>query len=345
MRNHTWGIIASVVLAFFFVAVSAATAQAATCQFTGGFRTLHDQMPNVVGNCVDNEYYNANGNGYQHTTGPTGKGGLLVWAKADNRVSFTDGFRTWVAGPYGIEERLNTQRFPWELSAEAAHSRNWAGYMATNGMYRSVRGTWVVPALGASGTGGVVGMWVGIGGVTSSDLIQAGTNEEVTASGRLLANAWIETLPQAARTIPLAVSPGNSVTASVSLQSAGRWLVRVTNNTTGRSYQQIISYNSLQSSAEWIVEAPVIGRQLLPLANFGTVYFGGSTAVRNGSSLTIAQADGTPVDLVDRFGQILAAPSALGSDGASFGVTRIVPVTPLPPRAVPVPGLEPLPLS
>jgi hypothetical protein len=41
-------------------------------------------------------------------------GGLLVWRKADNWTAFTDGYRTWINGPAGIQQRLNTQRFSWE---------------------------------------------------------------------------------------------------------------------------------------------------------------------------------------------------------------------------------------
>ena len=37
--------------------------------------------------------------------------GLLVWRKADNHTAFTDGYRTWVNGPYGLQVRLNTARF------------------------------------------------------------------------------------------------------------------------------------------------------------------------------------------------------------------------------------------
>jgi hypothetical protein len=52
----------------------------------------------------------ANGDGLQHTSG-----GLLVWRKADNWTAFTDGFQTWINGPTGLQERLNTARLPWEV--------------------------------------------------------------------------------------------------------------------------------------------------------------------------------------------------------------------------------------
>ena len=33
---------------------------------------------------------------------------------ADNRAAFTDGYRTWIKGPSGLQVRLNTEQFDWE---------------------------------------------------------------------------------------------------------------------------------------------------------------------------------------------------------------------------------------
>lgn len=94
-------------------------AQAAGCQFVLGFAALEQMIPQQVGACLDNEQHNpVNGDGLQHTTN-----GLLVWRKADNHTAFTDGYRTWVNGPYGLEERLNSQRFPWEVAGSGAGSQ------------------------------------------------------------------------------------------------------------------------------------------------------------------------------------------------------------------------------
>ncbi|HEY8744515.1 MAG TPA: hypothetical protein VIU62_15575 [Chloroflexota bacterium] len=82
------------------------------CRFLLGFQILHDQLATVVGDCTGEEQHDpANGDGLQTTTH-----GLLVWRKFDNRTAFTDGYLTWVDGPYGVQERLNTERFPWEAS-------------------------------------------------------------------------------------------------------------------------------------------------------------------------------------------------------------------------------------
>src|ERR671927_450002 len=96
------------------LAMSTPPAHAASCTFVLGFATLHNMIPELVGQCLGNEYYNANGDAIQRTTG-----GLLVWRRADNWTAFTNGFRTWVNGPSGLQQRLNSQRFPWEGDAGA----------------------------------------------------------------------------------------------------------------------------------------------------------------------------------------------------------------------------------
>lgn len=94
-------------------------ASAETCQFILGFAALHSLIPDQVGQCTENEHHNAvNGDGLQATTGPAGAGGLLVWRKSDNWTAYTDGYRTWVNGPFGLRERLNQQRFSWEQNPD-----------------------------------------------------------------------------------------------------------------------------------------------------------------------------------------------------------------------------------
>lgn len=89
---------------------------AAECQFVLGFKTLRDLIGHeTVGECLENEHYNAVGDSVQQTTG-----GLLVWRKADNWTAFTDGYRSWINGPNGLQQRLNTERFDWEIEQAIA---------------------------------------------------------------------------------------------------------------------------------------------------------------------------------------------------------------------------------
>lgn len=86
-----------------------------TCRFQAGFRSIADQIPEVVGQCLADEHTDAaTGNTEQRTTAWHGNGGLMVWRAADNWTAFTDGARTWVNGPFGLQVRPNEQRFFWE---------------------------------------------------------------------------------------------------------------------------------------------------------------------------------------------------------------------------------------
>lgn len=80
------------------------------CRFVMGFAGLRAKIPTIVGDCIENERWVPERNQtVQRTTR-----GLLVWRKSDGVAAFTDGYRTWLDGPFGLQERLNTQRFNWE---------------------------------------------------------------------------------------------------------------------------------------------------------------------------------------------------------------------------------------
>jgi hypothetical protein len=212
-------------------------------------------------------------------------------------------------------------------------SRNWSGYAATGKTFTSVSGTWTVPQPSSTGSAGVGATWVGIGGVSSRDLIQAGTQDVASGNGQSQFQAWIETLPQPSQQVPLAVAPGDSVTVSIVEQGAGSgvWNISFKNNTSGQTYQTTVHYTSSQSSVEWIEEAPASGNAIVPLDNFGSVSFSGATATANGQTVDVSQAGAKPITMVNANGQALAVPSNIASDGASFSVTRTsAPATPAP---------------
>ena len=199
-------------------------------------------------------------------------------------------------------------------------SSNWSGYVTSGGTYTSVTGTWTVPQVGAT-TSGADATWVGIGGVTGTDLIQAGT-QATSAGGAVSYEAWTELLPDSSHTVSLTVAPGDSVTVTITEQSSGQWLISMVNNTTKATYQRTVTYSSSRSSAEWIQEAPSSGRSIIPLDDFGSVRFSGASAVRDGKTLNLTALGATAVAMTNRSGQAIAQPSTLGADGSSFTVTR-----------------------
>src|ERR1051326_2248233 len=202
-------------------------------------------------------------------------------------------------------------------------SRNWAGYAVTGGTFTAVSATWHVPEFAPDSAAGSDAIWGGIGGVRGRDLIQAGTQETVSGRGSTQYEAWVETLPQASRPVPLSINAGDSVSVSLQEQTSGNWLVVFMNNTSGKSYQLTIPYASSRSSAEWVLEAPSARRgRVLPLDTFGSVSFTQATTVENGQMLTIAQAGGHPIRMIGQRGRQLAHPSPLDQDGASFNVLQ-----------------------
>ena len=224
---------------------------------------------------------------------------------------------------------------PAPLSSGQSH--NWSGYAATGGTYTAVAGTWTVPQVAATSAGSDA-TWVGIGGVESHDLIQAGTEATASGAGDVQYEAWIELLPRSSHPVPLTVSPGDSVTVSLTQQSAGNWLVAFKDNTTGQTYQTPEQYDSSLSSAEWVEEAPSGGRRVLALDQFGTVKFSAGSTVKDGTTDTIAKAGGRAITMADFYGQPIAKPSALGADGSSFTVTRLADSTPAQPSRRTAPG-------
>jgi len=201
-------------------------------------------------------------------------------------------------------------------------SNNWAGYVVTGGTFTSVSGSWIVPQVNATGTSADA-TWVGIGGTSGNhNLIQAGTQALVNNIGQVSYQAWYEMLPANSQKIPLTINPGDSITASIVQQSANQWTISLSDSTTGQNYQTTVTYTASLSSAEWIEEMPVRGRSFIPLDIFGSVQFSALSAVKDGTALTPAQADAHSIVMANYLGQALAQPSALGSDGASFTVTR-----------------------
>jgi len=204
----------------------------------------------------------------------------------------------------------------------AGTSRNWSGYAATRGTFTSVTGTWTVPQVSSNGHTAADATWVGIGGIKRNDLIQSGTQNIVSSSGQVTASAFFEILPHVSQPIAVTVRGGDSITVSIAQQSTNQWQISFTDTTNGQTYSTTVSYASSLSSAEWIEEAPTDGRRELPLDNFGSVQFSGGSTTENGNAVTISQANTQAITMVNLSRQPLATPSALGSDGASFTVTR-----------------------
>ena len=212
------------------------------------------------------------------------------------------------------------------LHGGTTSSLNWSGYAVTPGSgITAVDSTFTVPSAGLDPPG-FAATWAGIGGYTTSDLIQAGVEEQSSPSNPLLGNqytAWYELLPASETPISnctgdstCTVTPGDKVTVDISNVSGDTWNVSLTD--AGKwSWSQNVNYSSSESSAEWILEAPTLVAQTV-LANVGNVPFGPTSTYTDGSGThTIAAGNPTQIDLGTGVVNE-ATPSALGSDGESF---------------------------
>jgi hypothetical protein len=215
------------------------------------------------------------------------------------------------------------------VRGDTADSLNWAGYAVTPGSgITAVSGNFTVPSAGELPPG-FSASWAGIGGYTTSDLIQAGVSENSAIGGEVLGgqyNAWYEILPASETPISgcsgdssCTVSPGDKVSVNISNTGGDNWDVSLSD--AGKwSWSTSVTYASSESSAEWIQEAPSLeGVQTIP-ADVGTVSFGASTFSEGGSTDTIAEGSPTLIDESPLTDVNEATTSPLAPDGQSFNV-------------------------
>jgi hypothetical protein len=176
-------------------------------------------------------------------------------------------------------------------------SANWSGY-AEAGHYTSISASWTVPTVTAGAgatTRGRFGRqaptsawysatWTGIDGFNSSNLIQAGTEQDYYG-GSPHYSAWWEILPAAETVISEPVSPGDVVSVSI-VQTptvvgvpSGRgrataeyeWTITLSDTAPTHPWRFVTTqpYAGTGSSAEWVVEAPEVNGAIAALADYG----------------------------------------------------------------------------
>jgi hypothetical protein len=181
-------------------------------------------------------------------------------------------------------------------------SSNWSGYALSTASYTSASGNWTVPKVTLATYASNPSLessasWVGIGGFSSSDLIQLGTEQLVEPNGILIYRPWYELLPAAETVLPskYAISPGDAMTASLTCtanctahNSSTTWTLSMTDSTAGWTWTENFTYRSSLSSAEWIEEAPEYQGSVVPLPNYGSIQFSNLTANGANPNLTLA---------------------------------------------------------
>jgi hypothetical protein len=220
--------------------------------------------------------------------------------------------------PVGFFNRNQTQ----------VESTNWSGYAGTTGTYTSVTASWTQPKGTCTSGDQYSAFWVGLDGYSSSTVEQTGS--EVDCVGRTAEYyAWYEAYPKASVDYNEPVKAGDSFTATVTYVSGTEFSLYIDDSTAGWSKTTDVNVSgAARSSAEVIAEAPCctfLGG-ILPLTDFGTVNFTGSTVTpTSGTSEAMASAPGvTAITMVDSFGRdkdTVSALSPTGPTGEAFSCT------------------------
>jgi peptidase A4-like protein len=237
---------------------------------------------------------------------------------------------------------------------------NWAGYVVTGSAtspvtYSSVTGTWTVPTATCNtpaAAGGFSTVWVGLGGYTTKNQEEVGTDSNCSTKNNPTYYAWFELVPYIAYNVPSndKVLAGDTMTGTVNILSTTLVQLQIQDQTRNWNFSRNITFSSQDTStAEWISEAPASCLRFVcneaNLANFGTVTMRSISAVGNGATGALNNPNWTtiPIQLVPSKMSIPtlnpeqtqappkakaaspagATPGPPSPDGSSFGITWV----------------------
>jgi hypothetical protein len=197
-------------------------------------------------------------------------------------------------------------------------STNWSGYAVGGTNATHVIGTWTQPAPNCSAAeNSWSSPWVGIDGNASNTVEQIGTDTDCS-NGAPSYYAWYEMYPKSLVLISIPIAAGNSFTGEVTGNSSGTFVLKLTNNSTGTTFQTTqTSKRTKRNSVEWVMEGPSTGL----LTNFGSVGFTGAAATISGQTASLGSfANATPITMVTSKSSIpRAVPSSVS--GGAFSVS------------------------
>ena len=204
-------------------------------------------------------------------------------------------------------------RHGWNHRITISTRTNWSGYAVTGSRFTSVSASWKQPTATCSGTA-YSSFWVGLDGDTSNTVEQTGTDADCSGSSPQY-YAWYEMYPKFPVNLSQPVSPGDTMTASVTTDGRGNFTLTISDTTRGWTNTKTARLKSAKlSSAEVIAEAPSSSGGVLPLANFGTVNF--TAAKANGSLLTASTPNIDPITMANG-STVKAQPGSISSGAFS----------------------------
>lgn len=212
-------------------------------------------------------------------------------------------------------------------SQTTADSFNWSGYADSNSsgnLYSKVFAKWKEPAITCGQEDQMAVFFVGIDGWTSTSGEQGGTLAQCY-QGAAHYYTWWEVSPVGITMVGTTVKPGDKMAASVT-RTGTSYVIKVTDSTTtANSFsttQTCAKTTCVDSSAEWIAEAPNGARGLYPLPDFkswGVASASVASGTKTGTISTFPHVQITMLDSSEAYP--LASPSALNTSGNSLSVT------------------------
>jgi len=205
-------------------------------------------------------------------------------------------------------------------------SENWSGYEEDNGTGTandtSVSGTFTIPFLyQGDSTSDAMSEWVGIDGFLNDNpnLIQAGIFEQPTSPTTFGFYPWWEILPAAATNVSTSfpdMVPGDTLTITITQATSTTWTIDLDDVTQSESFTTTQTYppsGAAETSAEWIVEAPLVGGAQALLADYTPTTF---------TNLSVVGSDSEQTELaLFQNSDFVSVPSGTAEGGTSFNLT------------------------
>jgi hypothetical protein len=219
--------------------------------------------------------------------------------------------------------------------AQANQSTNWLGYVQGTleqggRLFSSIGGRWTVPTASehTKGQDEYSSDWIGIGGgcvdagclLTDATLIQTGTEQDVSDTGKASYSAWWEVIPGPSLTITdMKVGAGDRMRASIAevVTGSNLWTITIRDLTRRETYSITVPYSSTHDTAEWIEETPLLlgaNAGFAALPKLSSPAF--DLARTNGQAARLSRSE--EMDLIDSGGKVIGAPSAPDSDADGF---------------------------
>ena len=204
-------------------------------------------------------------------------------------------------------------------------STNWSGYADTGSAFSNVSASWTEPGASCSSrTTSLAAFWVGIDGYTSGSVEQDGTLIECYQRTAYHFTWWEMYPTNSVQVVGESAAAGDHITATV-VRTGTSYKLTVTDSThTADSFsttQTCSASSCVDSSAEWIAEAPTGSSGVEPLTNFGTWTASSAATTQGSTSGTISSFTDDEITMIDSSNNVKALPGALNGAGTSFSVT------------------------